>query len=76
LLRESNISVVDVSKLSGFSDIKYLNKLMKDKFKTTALKYRKKIKEQLLQVQTDTPYVEEFFNELKRCLLRMEQKSI
>lgn len=75
LLRDSNLSVIDVSKLSGFSDIKYLNKLMKERFKTTALKYRKRIREQLLIVKKETTYLEDFFNELKRCLLRLEQNT-
>ncbi len=73
LLKDSNLSVLDVSKLAGFSDVKYLNKLMKEKFKTTALKYRKKIREHITLASIETSNSEAFFNELRRCLLRLEQ---
>lgn len=73
LLRDSNLSVRDVTKLSGFSDIKYLNKLLKERFKTTALKYRKRIREQLEIKENETTNLNEFFIELKQCLRRLEQ---
>ena len=73
LLRDSNLSILDVSKSSGFSDIKYLNKLMKERFKTTALKYRKKIRERIVDKTVGHSNLEDFFYELKNCLVRLEQ---
>jgi len=41
LLKETSLSITEISKLSGFSDHKYLNQMMKDRFNTTPLKYRR-----------------------------------
>lgn len=41
LLKETSISITEVSRLSGFSDHKYLNQMMKIRFDSTPLKYRK-----------------------------------
>jgi len=73
LLRESNLCILDVSKSSGFSDVKYLNKLMKEKFKMTALKYRKKIRERISDTIVEPSNSEDFFIELRRCLVRLER---
>lgn len=75
LLRDSHLSVIYISKLSGFSDVKYLNKRMKERFQTTALKYRKRTQEELLVTKNDNQFVEDFFNELKRCLIRLEHST-
>lgn len=40
-LRNTNLSIREIIKLCGFSDSKYLNQMMKEKFHVTALKYRK-----------------------------------
>lgn len=72
LLRESDLSVLDIAKKSGYSDIKYLNKMIKDRFKQTALKYRKSIRQKLLQ-NHNRGELQEFFNELNLCLTNLEQ---
>lgn len=76
LLRETNFSVIEVSKMSGFSDIKYLNKLLKERFKTTALKYRKRFQNKVQDKISDTKFLEDFFQELRYCLVRLEEKGI
>lgn len=73
LLKDSDLCVMDVTKLAGFSDIKYLNKLLKERFHLTALKYRKKIREQMKQRKLDESDAHDFFYELKQCLKRLEQ---
>lgn len=75
LLRETNYSVIKVSKMSGFSDIKYLNKRLKERFKTTALKYRKKYCERLKNTSSDSSYIEDFFKELRICLKKTNISS-
>lgn len=40
LLKETKLPVSEVSKLSGFSDHKYLNQMMKERFNQSPLKYR------------------------------------
>lgn len=72
LLRESDMSVIDISRLSGFSDIKYLNKMMKERFNQTALKYRKSLQRKYIEYQ-DKSYVQDFFQELNICLTKLEQ---
>jgi hypothetical protein len=76
LLRETDLSVVDIASLSGFSDIKYLNKLLKERFKTTALKYRKKytLESSLNSLKGD--FVLTFLNELRVCLKKFENNQL
>lgn len=76
LLRETNFSVAKVSKMSGFSDVKYLNKRLKERFRTTALKYRKKHCERLKNAISDHSYVNDFFTELRICLSKFENSEI
>lgn len=71
LLRETNYSVLKVSKMSGFSDIKYLNKRLKERFKTTALKYRKKYCSRLNNTVSDCTYIDDFSQELRVCIEKM-----
>ena len=72
LLKETNQSVAEIALECGFSDHKYLNKLMRDRFNITPLKYRKKIlfcKEcgQVMDITDD------FVKELKLCLERFNE---
>jgi|LGVE01.1.fsa_nt_gb AraC-like DNA-binding protein len=46
-LKFTDLSVQEVSDTSGFSDVKYLNKMLKERFQMTALKYRKFIKQHI-----------------------------
>lgn len=73
LLRETKLSVLDIAKMSGFSDIKYLNKLLKERFKTTALKYRKRFSGDVGHYYSDSKYFTDFFNELRLCLNRFDK---
>lgn len=72
LLRDSEIGIIDISKKSGFSDVKYLNKMIKDRFQQTALKYRKAMKQKIKESRSESE-LEIFFNELKICLSRLEE---
>lgn len=71
LLRETKLSVVDISKMSGFSDVKYLNKLLKERFKLTALKYRKKF-DRFSPAYSDSNFINDFFKELRVCLKKFD----
>ncbi len=71
LLRETQLSVIDIAKMAGFSDIKYLNRLLKDRFAVTALKYRKKYNH-FDQAYSDSNFINDFFKELRVCLKRIE----
>ena len=74
MLKETSESISEIALDCGFSDHKYLNKLMRDRFNITPLKYRKKIlfcKEcsQFLEI------TDEFIKELKLCLARFNEDS-
>lgn len=71
LLKETNEPIKEVSKQSGFSDIKYLNKMLKETFNMTALKYRKVM---LTNLKTEAfcPSVSEFVTALQACLENIE----
>lgn len=71
LLRETELSVVDISKMSGFSDVKYLNKILKERFKITALKYRKKFN-RFSPAYSDSNFINDFFKELHVCLKKFD----
>jgi len=73
LLRETELSVIEIAKMSGFSDIKYLNKLLKERFKTTALKYRKRFSGDVGNYYSDSKYFQDFFNELRLCIKRFDK---
>lgn len=71
-IKETKDSIAEIAKKSGFSDIKYLNQLMKEKFHMTALKYRKLIQERVNQVDAEAN-ISEFIKELQICLQRIEE---
>jgi len=68
LLRNSDLPVKEVSIQSGFSDIKYLNQSMKNRFNITALKYRKRIQAHRNKLKQDPDERKTFINELRICL--------
>lgn len=72
ILKETDLSICDVAKSSGFSDVKYLNQMLKTRFKMTALKYRKHIKLHCNQKVTIDPTTE-FIRELNLCLKEVEK---
>lgn len=71
LLKESDDSILDIVKKSGFSDHKYLNKMMKERFNLSTHTYRSK-------AQKKTPCIgfskaaKHLCNELKACMKRLE----
>jgi AraC-like DNA-binding protein len=72
LLKETNLSVVEIAYNSGFSDHKYLNAIMKKRFNTTPLKYRKSLltKNTCTELSTSTY---DFIQELKSCIKKIEE---
>jgi AraC-like DNA-binding protein len=74
LLKETKDSVVKIAEECGFSDYKYLNKLMGERFHMTPLKYRKKIIfcKECGQITED---LDGFIKELKLCLETLYEDS-
>lgn len=70
-LRDSDLSVINIAKNCGFSDIKYLNKLLKERYKLTALKYRKLITERSKIKSNCVECHDEFRIELKKTLTEL-----
>ncbi len=68
MLKESDIPVVKVAEISGFSDVKYLNQMVKSRFKMTALKYRKMDTVNRISNNSDDIYINDFLEDLKICL--------
>jgi AraC-like DNA-binding protein len=72
LLKETDYSVIDIVNMCGFSDHKYLNELMKDRFKTTPLKYRHTLLDNHRHtISQDSK--QEFIDSLMGCLKKLEQ---
>ncbi|MBF9018551.1 MULTISPECIES: AraC family transcriptional regulator [unclassified Oceanispirochaeta] len=71
-LRETDQNVLKISEKSGFSDVKYLNKMVKKRFNMTALKYRKMIGQQNLSTNSEKVDVEHFLQDLKLCLSHIQ----
>jgi len=72
LLKESKLSIKEVVKNSGFSDHKYLNKLMKKKFNQTALQYRRSARQYMPCIEFPQT-AKRLCQELKACLNRLDQ---
>lgn len=72
LLRETEMKVLEVSKKSGFSDVKYLNQLLRKNYNTTALKYRKINRSNRISLCIDKVNIEAFLSELRTFLLSVE----
>ncbi|MFO7970072.1 MAG: hypothetical protein R6U15_08205 [Candidatus Izemoplasmatales bacterium] len=72
LIKETDISLIDISKISGFSDYKFLNQMMKDKYKVTTLKYRKSLLEKK-ERQYFTITNSNFIKQLKQCIIKLEE---
>jgi AraC-like DNA-binding protein len=72
LLKETNMKIKEVVKASGFSDHKYINKMMKKKFNMTTLKYRKTyLSHRPCQQLPESSH--KFLKELKECLKRLDK---
>jgi AraC-like DNA-binding protein len=54
LLKETKLSVIEIAEKCGFSDHKYLNKMMKLRYNLTPLKYRKLILERIRNSKLST----------------------
>ncbi len=72
LLKETDRSVIDIALDCGFSDHKYLNKMMKEKFNTTPLKYRKNMIDHQVCIPLSETTID-FINGLKSCLKKLEE---
>lgn len=72
MLKETKASVIDIANRCGFSDHKYLNQMMKERFNTTPLKYRKNMLESKISNQLNTSTYD-FIRELKNCLKKLDE---
>jgi len=70
-LKFTDLSVQEVSESSGFSDVKYLNKMLKERFMMTALKYRKFIKQHVESTDSDSRRTN-FITALNQCLYEIK----
>ena len=73
-LKRTDKSVQEIVFESGFSDHKYLSRLMKKKFNTTALQYRKSYLEHT-PCRSINDSSDAFINELKFCLHHLDNDS-
>lgn len=75
-ISNTNMPIQEVSKEAGFSDVKYLNKMIRERFGTTALKYRKNLQE-IASKNLNTKKINylEFVTELKVCLEKKIKKT-
>jgi YesN/AraC family two-component response regulator len=73
LLRTSRLSIYEIAKLSGFSDQKYLNKMMKKYINMTALHFRNKHKNITNKIRSLKHINKEFLKQLKECLRKLEK---
>lgn len=71
LLKETDLPIIEIAKISGFSDVKYLNQMMRRRFNVTALKYRKLLKNKPV-IGYSTEEIQDFVEELKICLSQIE----
>jgi AraC-like DNA-binding protein len=72
LLKETKLSIKEIVDRSGFSDHKYLSKLMKKKFNTTALQYRRSAHHHVPSIEFPKT-AKGLCQELKACLNRLDQ---
>lgn len=72
LLKETKMKIRDIVNACGYSDHKYLTKMMKKKFNMTSLKYRKTFLDNR-PCQKLPEAADKFLNELRRCLNKLEE---
>ena len=74
LLKRTKQSISEIVSQCGFSDQKYLNCMMKERFNMTTFQYRKRaIEHQPCTTITEASLA--FMNELKACLKQLEQDT-
>ncbi len=73
LLKNTNLSINEVIRQSGFSDQKYLNKLLKKQYQTTAYKYRKELQKPSIVIHRFKENNQEYIQEIKNCLINLEE---
>ncbi len=73
LIIETDQPIAHISESSGFSDQKYLNKLMKKQFSKTALQYRKSYKKPLEVNNRFSSKNYNFIQEIRKCLKNLEE---
>ena len=72
LLKETDLPIIEISKLSGFSDHKYLNQMMRDKFDSTPLIYRKEHAYNKQCISEPEKY-QQCVDVLKTCIKNLDQ---
>ena len=70
-LKYTDLSVQEVSESSGFSDVKYLNKMLKERFQMTSLKYRKFIKQHIQSTDSHSRKTD-FITALNQCIYEIK----
>jgi len=73
LLKTTKFTIEEIVKLSGFSDQKYLNQMMKKQLHTTALKYRKNHQHKMHYCHSINKGNQPFLNEIRACLIALEK---
>lgn len=74
LLRDTDYAVSEIAQESGFSDHKYLSKMIKSRYDMTPLKYRIMIKKKEIPL-TVSYNKEEFIEEIQKCLRQLIEEE-
>jgi len=72
LLKTSKFSIHEIAKISGFSDQKYLNNLMKKHLKMTCLRYRSMQIENMMQISRTKKINTAFVRQIENCLRELK----
>lgn len=74
LIQDTNLDIMTISKKAGFSDHKYLSRLMKNRFNKSVIAYRKSYHE---PVHDEFKSIEnhKFIIEIKKCLRQLEEDT-
>ena len=71
-LKATDLPIIEVAKQAGFSDVKYLNQMLNERFNMTALKYRKIVRKSKTN-GCNPVQISDFIEELKICLKQIEE---
>lgn len=72
-LRDNNNKIVEISKDAGFSDVKYLNQMIKKVFNKTALQYRKHYQNDINRIVNNTIDRKSLIDDIDLCLKEAKQ---
>ncbi len=73
LLKSTNLSIAEITKQAGFSDQKYLNKLLKKQYLSTAYVYRKELRKPSIVINRFKENNQNYIQEIKNCLISLEE---